>query len=104
MRKMGRMKLMTGSRKNALVTGGTDGVGKEVARGLARAGHRVILVGRDAEKGARVEQEMRETTGNADVQFLQVDLSLVREANRLADDIAGRWPALHYLIHSAGVV
>ncbi len=95
---------MTGSKKNALVTGGTDGVGKEVAYGLARAGHRVVLVGRDADKGARVEREMRETTGNADVQFLQADLSLVREANRLADEIAGRWSALHYLVHSAGVV
>jgi NAD(P)-dependent dehydrogenase (short-subunit alcohol dehydrogenase family) len=95
---------MTGSKKNALVTGGTDGVGKEVARGLARAGHRVVLVGRDADKGARVERELRETTSNADVQFLQADLSLVREANRLADEIASRWPALHHLVHSAGVV
>ncbi len=95
---------MAGSMKNALVTGGTDGVGKEVARGLARAGHRVVLVGRDADKGARVEREIREMTGNAEVQFLQADLSLVREANRLADEIAGRWPALHYLVHSAGVV
>src|SRR6266852_7543504 len=95
---------MTGSKKNALVTGGTDGVGKEVAYGLARAGHRVVLVGRDADKGARVEREMRETTGNAEVQFLQADLSLVREANRLADEIAGRWSTLHYLVHSAGVV
>ncbi len=95
---------MAGSMKNALVTGGTDGVGKEVARGLARAGHRVVLVGRDADKGARVEREIREMTGNAEVQFLQADLSLVREANRLTDEIAGRWPALHYLVHSAGVV
>ena len=81
---------MSGSRKNALVTGGTDGVGKEVARGLARAGQRVILVGRDAGKGTRVEREMRETTGNAEVWFLQADLGLVREAHRLADEIAGR--------------
>lgn len=95
---------MSGSRKNALVTGGTDGVGKEVARGLALAGHRVIVVGRDAKKGALVEREMRETTGNAEVWFLQADLSLVREVNRLANEIAARWPALHYLVHSAGVV
>ncbi len=101
---MGGLKFMPGSRKNALVTGGTDGVGKEVARGLARAGHQVILVGRDAGKGTRVVREMRETTGNMDVQFLQADLSLVREANRLANEIASRWPLLHYLVHSAGVV
>ncbi len=95
---------MSDSKKNALVTGGTDGVGKEVARELARAGHRVVLVGRDASKGARVEREMRKTTGNTDIQFLQADLSLVREANRLADEIASRWPVLHYLVHSAGIV
>jgi NAD(P)-dependent dehydrogenase (short-subunit alcohol dehydrogenase family) len=88
----------------ALVTGGTDGIGKEVARGLARAGVGVTVVGRDADKGARAEREIREETGNADVRFLRADLSLVREANRLADEVAGRWPALHYLVHSAGVV
>jgi NAD(P)-dependent dehydrogenase (short-subunit alcohol dehydrogenase family) len=101
---MGGLKFMSGSKKNGLVTGGTDGVGKEVARGLARAGHQVVLVGRDADKGKRVEREIRETTGNADVQFLQADLGLAREANRLADEIASRWPVLHYLVHSAGVV
>ncbi len=95
---------MQDSRKNALVTGGTDGVGKEVARGLALAGHRVILVGRDAGKGTRVEREIRETTDNAEVWFLRADLGLVREAHRLADEIAGRWSELHYLVHSAGVV
>jgi NAD(P)-dependent dehydrogenase (short-subunit alcohol dehydrogenase family) len=95
---------MPDSKKNALVTGGTDGVGKEVARGLALAGHRVILVGHHADKGARAEREIRETTGNADVQYLQADLSLVGEANRLANAIASRWTALHYLVHSAGVV
>ncbi len=37
--------------KTALMTGGMDGIGKEVARGLARSGYAVIVVGRDAEKG-----------------------------------------------------
>lgn len=45
--------------KIALVTAGTDGVGKEVARGLALAGHSVVLVGRDKEKEAQVERELR---------------------------------------------
>lgn len=90
--------------KTALVTGGTDGIGKEVARGLARARHRVIVVGRDADKGARAERELREATDNADVRFLRADLGLAREARRLGDEVASRWPALHYLVHSAGIV
>jgi NAD(P)-dependent dehydrogenase (short-subunit alcohol dehydrogenase family) len=93
---------MTG--RVGLVTGGTDGIGKEVARGLARLGVRVLVVGRDPDKGARAEQELRDSTRNPAVEFLPADLSLVREANRLAGEVAGRCAALHYLVHSAGIV
>lgn len=90
--------------KNALVTGGTDGIGREVARGLARSGHRVVIVGRDAQKGARVAQEIRQTTHNPNVEFFPADLSLMRETQRLGDEVASRWTGLNYLVHSAGVV
>ena len=88
----------------ALVTGGTDGVGKEIARGLAQLGARLIIVGRDVEKGARAQREIRASSGNSDVDFVQADLSLVREACRLGDEVAKVCPAMHYLVHSAGVV
>src|SRR5437870_4424906 len=88
----------------ALVTGGTDGIGKEVARGLAVAGVRVFIVGRDPEKGRRAAEELRGAGANADVQFLRADLSLMGEANRLAEEVARRAGALHYLVHSAGMV
>src|SRR5262249_388236 len=94
--------LMT--RSNALVTGGTDGIGREIARGLARAGHAVMLVGRDLEKGARAERELREPPGNRAVQCREADLSLTTGANRLADEVAEHWAKLRYLVHSAGVV
>ncbi len=90
--------------KTALVTGGTDGVGKEIARGLALRGARLIIVGRDAGKGAQAEREIRASASNRNVEFVQADLSLVREARRLGDEVANRWPALHYLVHSAGIV
>lgn len=89
--------------KRALVTGGTDGIGKEVALGLARAGHQVVIVGRDVMKGLAAMQEIRKTTGNPEVEFLGADLSLMGEARRVADEIFSRWPTgLHYLAHSAG--
>lgn len=90
--------------KTALVTGGTGGVGKEIARGLAQQGVRLIIVGRDADKGVRAEQEIRALSDNRNVEFVPADLSLVREARRLGDEVANRWPAVHYLVHSAGVV
>src|SRR5262249_8459909 len=88
-------------RKTALVTGGTDGIGKEIARGLARKGHEVIVVGRNSQKGMRAANELRSTTANENVWILPADLSLMSEVRRLADEIADGWPVLHYLVHSA---
>jgi short-subunit dehydrogenase len=68
------------------------GSGKEVARGLARDGHSVALVGRDGEKGTQAAQEIRETTGNAKVQFLRADLSPLRLL--LDEDLEGVTGAL----------
>lgn len=90
--------------RTALVTGGTDGIGREIARGLAGQGVRVVVVGRDPEKGAGAQRDLRESTGNQAVEFLQADLGLVRETDRLAGEVARRWSALDYLVHSAGVV
>jgi NAD(P)-dependent dehydrogenase (short-subunit alcohol dehydrogenase family) len=90
--------------KSALVTGGTDGIGKEIARRLAEQGLHLIIVGRNGEKGARAEHDLRLSTQNPNILFLQADLGLMREARRLADEVGSRWPSLHYLVHNAGVV
>lgn len=98
------MKNQSDSPKYAVVTGGTDGIGKEIARGLADRGVRMLIVGRDLAKGNRAALELRSSSGNRNVDFFAADLSLVREANRLADETSRRFPALHYLVHSAGLV
>jgi NAD(P)-dependent dehydrogenase (short-subunit alcohol dehydrogenase family) len=90
--------------KAALVTGGTDGIGKEIARGLALQGFRLIIVGRNAEKGAQAEQDLRVSTRNPNVDFLRADLGLMGEVKRLAEEVGRRWPSLHHLVHNAGVV
>jgi NAD(P)-dependent dehydrogenase (short-subunit alcohol dehydrogenase family) len=90
--------------KNAVVTGGTDGIGREIAQGLARAGHRLILVGRDAEKGARAARELLTTAGNTGVRFIQADLSSLAETERLAREVIHHFPRIQYLVHSAGIV
>jgi len=90
--------------KTALVTGGTDGIGKEIAHGLAIAGHQVIVVGRDREKGERAASEIKKATKNAEITYMQADLSLMRETYRLGDEITSLYPELHYLVLGAGAV
>jgi len=71
------------SGKTALVTGSTDGVGRLVARKLGQAGARVLVHGRDAERGAGVVADIETSGGAAD--FLAADLSALAEVRRLAD-------------------
>jgi NAD(P)-dependent dehydrogenase (short-subunit alcohol dehydrogenase family) len=92
------------TRRAAVVTGGSDGIGKEIARELATRGMHVVIVGRDPLKGVRAAREIADSTGNLDIDFVAADLSLMREAGRLAGAVTARFPALHYLVHCAGIV
>jgi NAD(P)-dependent dehydrogenase (short-subunit alcohol dehydrogenase family) len=53
--------------KTALITGSTDGVGRAVAKRLGEAGARVMVHGRDRERGERLVAEIKEGGGSADV-------------------------------------
>jgi len=92
------------SAETAIVTGGTDGIGKAIARGLAAMGVEVLIVGSDPDKGARTEHELRAVAGHDRVYFLQADLSLMREADRLADEVIARLSKLKRLVLCAGVL
>ncbi len=88
--------------KVCLVTGGSSGVGRATATGLAALGARLLLVARDVERGERAAEAIRQATGSAEVEFLPCDLSLQREVRRLAREVSGRHPALHVLANCAG--
>src|SRR5215471_7877638 len=93
------MKKLSG--KTALVTGSTDGVGRLVARKLGQAGARVLVHGRDAERGARVVADIEASGGVAD--FLAANLSAVAEVRRLADAARATVDRLDILINNAGI-
>src|SRR5438045_519908 len=89
------------SGKTALVTGSTDGVGRLVARKLGQAGARVLVHGRDAERGARVVAEIEAGGGTAS--FLAADLSSLDEVRRLAGAVQATVGRLDILINNAGI-
>ena len=88
--------------KICLVTGATDGIGKVTAITLARMGATVVGVGRNAQKTAAVTQEIKQATGNQNVDFLVADLSQVRQVRQVAAEFKRRYPRLDVLINNAG--
>ncbi len=85
-----------------LVTGGSSGVGRATATGLARLGATVLMVSRDPGRGEQAAAEIRRGTGNPDVEFLVCDLSLQREVRRLVREVEERFGVLHVLANCAG--
>ena len=88
----------------AVVTGASAGIGKEAAKSLAAQGWRVIAVGRNAERSAAALAEIQAASSGAPVDMLVGDLALLREAARIADEIAGLTDRVDVLLNNAGGV
>jgi NAD(P)-dependent dehydrogenase (short-subunit alcohol dehydrogenase family) len=85
-----------------LVTGSTDGIGKATALELARRGEKVLLHGRNPEKGQAVLEEIKRSTGNGSLDFFEADLSSQQQVRRLASNVKERHNQLQVLINNAG--
>jgi len=91
----------------ALVTGGTDGIGRAVASRLAVSGFRVLVVGRNFSRGTAQVDAMRAAQASAtqpvaDHGFLGADLSLLAETAGLADRVRDHTGRLDALVCCAG--
>ncbi len=87
-----------------LVTGSTAGIGRETALELARRGAHVVLVGRNAGKAERVASELRDGSGNRQVDALVADLSSMQAVRQLAAEVKRRYGRLNVLVNNAGGV
>jgi retinol dehydrogenase-12 len=88
--------------KICVITGGTDGIGKATAFGLATRGAKLLLHGRDPDKGARAVADLTARSGNSSIQFLQADFASLADVRRLAAVIRERTPRIDVLINNAG--
>jgi NAD(P)-dependent dehydrogenase (short-subunit alcohol dehydrogenase family) len=83
--------------KKALVTGGTSGIGREVAKQLAALGAEVVFSGRDEERGASTVAEVEAAGGKA--RFVVADLADFDAIGALAEQVG----EIDILVNNAGI-
>ncbi|HAV1237122.1 TPA: YciK family oxidoreductase [Salmonella enterica] len=88
-----------------LVTGASDGIGREAALTYARYGATVILLGRNEEKLRRVAQHIADEQ-HVQPQWFTLDLltCTAEECRQVADRIATHYPRLDGVLHNAGLL
>jgi len=86
-----------------MITGATAGLGKALARRMARQGFHLILHGRDPEKGKALTDSLIRDTGNESVVYYNADFSSLQEVRALADKLLSAHCQLDILINNAGI-
>lgn len=89
--------------RTVLITGATDGIGKQTAIELAKLGYRVIIHGRNKECVQQTANEIQHTTNNTQLSSLVCDLSSLHAVRNLAEEIKSNYDRLDILINNAGV-
>lgn len=90
--------------RHVVVTGATSGIGEATARRLAGLGATTHLLGRTPDKVDRVCADLRVAVPHAEVVAETCDVGDLDAVAAWCDDLAARVPALHGLVHNAGVL
>ncbi len=84
-------------RKIALITGASSGIGRDMARDLARRGYNLIIVSRDEKKLEEVKKEL-----NVDVTVIAMDLANSENCKKLHEEVKNKFGNIDILINNAG--
>ena len=89
--------------RTCLISGATDGIGKEAAIELAKKGCNLILIGRSKTKGKKVVEQIRKVAdSHVDIDYLIADLMLMKEVARVADEVCKKYPRIDVLLNNVG--
>ncbi|SFT35798.1 NAD(P)-dependent dehydrogenase, short-chain alcohol dehydrogenase family [Chryseobacterium formosense] len=88
----------------AVITGSTEGIGYEDALALSSAGWNVIVMGRNAQKGADAIAKIQQINPKAKVSFEKIDLADLSSIKSFASRMIERGEAIDLLINNAGVM
>jgi NAD(P)-dependent dehydrogenase (short-subunit alcohol dehydrogenase family) len=86
-----------------LVTGSTDGIGKQTAHDLAKMGATVVLHGRNRERAEVTLQEIFAATRSDRLEYYLADFSSLADVRRLAEAVRSKHCTLNTLINNAGI-
>jgi retinol dehydrogenase 12 len=95
--------LSQAGRTVSVVTGASGGIGRWIALGLACAGHHVVLISRDLERGEAVRRWIASRVPDSSTELLLTDLSSLHETHRVGLEIASAHPRIGVLINNAGM-
>jgi 3-oxoacyl-[acyl-carrier protein] reductase len=87
--------------RTVLVTGGTKGIGKGIARTFIEAGARLAIVGRDPDAGAAAVADLGRDGG--EVAFISADVSSAADTERMVAETIQRFAGLDVLCANAGI-
>ena len=88
--------------KICLITGATDGIGKETAFLFAEKGATLILIGRNLEKGKKTVSDIIQTTKNSKIEYMQADLSIQANIRNLVEKFKAKYDHLDILVNNVG--
>lgn len=88
--------------KSVVITGGTGGIGRATAIGLAKMGARVGITGRDRTRTEQAAAAIRSASGNPAVEGFAADMTSQAEIRRLAAAVLDAYPRLDVLVNNVG--
>lgn len=94
------MEMFDLSGRVAVVTGGNGGIGLGMAKGLARAGAKIAIVGRNEEKCAQAVKTL--TTLGAEAISQTADVTQSADVTRMVDAVTEHFGGINILVNNAG--
>lgn len=90
-------------RRSILITGATDGIGRQTAFRLSQMGHKVILHGRNHAVGAELRDLLRKETRNKDIEYINADFTSFSDIEGMIEVLLHRKIVPDILINNAGI-
>lgn len=89
--------------QTAVITGGTAGIGKEIALRFAEAGAKIAIFGTNDERGAQVIEEIKQKFHRDDAIYIKVDVASTADVEQAIKQVLEKFTHIDILINNAGI-